>query len=182
MDPKHEKTVSKFMSLVLRHRPEALDLVMDEAGWVDLDALCDALGGKFDITRDDVLAIVARDEKGRYVVDKNRIRAAQGHSREVDLQLIPIVPPEQLYHGTTPAAWEAIAREGLHKRQRTHVHLSPDVATAKAVGSRRRDSLVVLAVAAAAMHRDGHAFYRAENGVWLTEHVPPGYLSVIDLN
>lgn len=181
MDPKREKTVSKFMSLVLRHEPEALGLALDEAGWIDLDALGAALHEKFAVSREDLLGIVARDPKGRYVIEGNRIRAAQGHSVDVDLNLAPRMPPAQLFHGTTLTAWEKIAREGLEKRERTHVHLSPDIETARTVGNRRRGGLVILEVAAGAMHQAGYAFYLSENGVWLVEHVPAAYLSPLDL-
>lgn len=180
MDPKREKTVSKFMSLVLRHQPEALGLALDEAGWVGIEALCAKLHDKFGVTRDDVLGIVTRDPKGRYVIEGNRIRAAQGHSVEVDLDLEARTPPENLFHGTTRPAWEAIAREGLQKRARTHVHLSADIATARTVGSRRSGGLVILEVAAGDMSRAGFDFYLAQNGVWLTGHVPPAYLKALN--
>ena len=147
MDPKREKTVSKFMSLVLRHEPEALGIALDEAGWSDLDAILAGLHAKFAVSREDVLGIVARDPKARYVIEGSRIRAAQGHSIDVDLNLAPRTPPARLFHGTTRAAWETIAREGLDKRERTHVHLSPDIETAKTVGNRRRGGLVILQVA-----------------------------------
>ena len=181
MDPKREKTVSKFMSLVLRHEPEALALDMDGGGSVDLDALCAGLDQKFGVTRADVLSIVARDPKARYTIEGNRIRAAQGHSLDVDLNLESRAPPESLFHGTTEPAWAQIAHEGLMKRARTHVHLSPDIETARIVASRRRGGLVILQVATGAMHTNGFAFFLSENGVWLTDHVPARFLTELDL-
>lgn len=178
MDAAREKTVSKFMSLVLRHEPAALGLAMDGAGWISLADLCSALQVKFGVSRDDVLGIVACDPKGRYVIDGDRIRAAQGHSRIVDLGLAPETPPDVLFHGTTAKAYEAIAHHGLIPGERTHVHLSPDGYTARTVATRRRGPYVILQVAAGDMHRAGHAFCLSENGVWLTESVPPQFLAI----
>ncbi|MEZ5899468.1 MAG: RNA 2'-phosphotransferase [Hyphomicrobiaceae bacterium] len=177
MDPSREKTVSKFMSLVLRHEPEALGVAMDGHGWVDFSELCAGLQDKFDVSREDVLGIVARDPKSRYTLEGNRIRAAQGHSLDVALDLEARPPPEWLYHGTNRNAFEAIETEGLTRQARTHVHLSPDCDTATMVGSRRRGGLVILQVAAGKMAEAGYVFYLSQNGVWLTDHVPPQFIT-----
>ena len=131
----------------------------------------------FPITRAELDEVVARNTKRRYSYDPTGtlIRANQGHSVVVDLRLEPVTPPKVLYHGTGERSVETIMREGLRKMARHHVHLSPDVPTARAVGA-RHGRPTVLAVDAAAMQRDGHTFYLSENGVWLVDHVPAAYL------
>jgi putative RNA 2'-phosphotransferase len=170
---------SKFLSLVLRHRPEVIGLTLDAQGWADLDDLIARAAARGQtLSRDLIARVVAENDKQRFALspDGTRIRANQGHSVAVDLALEPHEPPETLYHGTATRNLRSIERDGLRRGQRHHVHLSPDPATARAVGQRHGEP-VVLRVAAAAMHRDGHRFYRAENGVWLTDAVPPAYLS-----
>ncbi|GID95138.1 RNA 2'-phosphotransferase [Amorphoplanes digitatis] len=171
--------LSKRMSLVLRHRPEAAGLALDPNGWVPVAELLAALN----ISRADLDAVVAGNDKSRFAIEADpggveRIRASQGHSRRVNVDLgLPVVePPATLFHGTPRANLESIMRDGLRPRSRDHVHLSPDVATALVVGRRRATEVVILEVAAGAMARAGHAFHRSENGVWLTGTVPPGML------
>lgn len=163
----------KALALLLRHDPARFGVSLDAAGWGSVDAVALALG----LDRTGLLAIVAADEKGRFVVsdDGERIRAAQGHSFAVDLGLVPIVPPEVLWHGTHPRALPAIRSAGLLPMSRTHVHLSADASTALAVGS-RRGRPVLLRVLAGRMHASGRAFYLSENGVWLTDAVPVAFL------
>jgi putative RNA 2'-phosphotransferase len=122
--------------------------------------------------------VVRTNDKQRfaYSADGNRIRANQGHSLPIDLGLVPVEPPELLYHGTVLRFLDAIRRDGLVKGKRHHVHLSPDPQTATNVGQRRGQP-IVLAIEAGRMFRDGHAFYRSENGVWLTDAVPAAYVS-----
>ena len=165
---------SKFLSLVLRHKPEEIGITLDEHGWAEVR---DILMG-VNLTMEDLEHIVAADEKGRYSFneDHTRIRANQGHSIPVDLELKPLEPPAQLYHGTAGQFLPSIRREGLLKQSRQYVHLSPDPETAAKEG-RRRGKAVVLRVDAGRMYREGHTFYRSANGVWLTDHVPPEYLS-----
>jgi putative RNA 2'-phosphotransferase len=170
--------VSKYLSLHLRHRPERLGLTLAEGGWVpvaDLLGACARNG--FPITRADLDEVVRTSDKQRFAFDPTGtlIRANQGHSVAVDLELEPAEPPAELYHGTGEAAVPSIRATGLDRRTRHHVHLSADVATATKVGA-RHGRPVVFAVDAAAMRRDGHVFYRSTNGVWLTERVPPEYL------
>lgn len=150
-------------------------------GWVEVDALLAASAQReFPISRDELKEVVARNDKKRFAFDElgTLVRAQQGHSAPVDLELEPATPPAVLYHGTLERNLTAIMRDGLLKMRRHHVHLSPDEATARAVGA-RRGRPVVLAVHAEKMHRDGYVFYRSGNGVWLVAHVPPRYLSLL---
>ena len=169
---------SKFLSLVLRHRPDVIGIELDAEGWVAVEELLTACAkhGRA-ISRDQLDDLVRTNDKQRFAfsVDGSRIRANQGHSLPVDLGLVPVEPPELLYHGTVPRFLESIRREGLTKGTRHHVHLSPDVETATKVGQ-RRGRPIVLMIAAGHMFRDGHKFYRSENGVWLTDAVPPAYI------
>ncbi|MFD8740948.1 RNA 2'-phosphotransferase, partial [Streptomyces sp. NPDC059618] len=151
-------------------------LTLDEAGWVEIDDLIAAATAHgFRFTRDELDHVVAANDKKRFAVDGNRIRASQGHSVEVDLGLPPATPPPYLYHGTVGRSLEAIRAEGLRPMNRHDVHLSADRETANRVGA-RRGRPVVLAVDAAAMHREGHVFHVSANGVWLTKAVPVRYL------
>ncbi|WP_046246991.1 RNA 2'-phosphotransferase [Hymenobacter terrenus] len=178
MDTKQATRLSKFLSLHLRHAPGAIGLELQEGGWVAVDELlaaCAAHGQP--IGRSELDELVADSDKQRFAFDATgtRIRAQQGHSVAVDLQLSPAVPPAVLYHGTAPAALPAIRREGLQKMNRHHVHLSPDEETARRVGA-RRGKPVILTVEAGALHAAGGVFYESGNGVWLVEAVPPQYL------
>lgn len=166
-------SASKFLSLVLRHQPEVIGLSLDAEGWADIDELIHLAHGHKPLTRALIEAVVANNNKQRFAIsaDGQRIRARQGHSIEVDLGFVPVAPPAQLYHGTATRFVASIQRDGLVKRNRQHVHLSADADTATTVGS-RHGTPVVLIVHAAAMAAAGHAFFRSENGVWLTDAVP----------
>ncbi len=171
---------SKFLSYLLRHNPEAAGLTLDKNGWCSLQQLID----NTDLTFKEICNIVYSDNKGRYSLDDlvpmraTAIRANQGHStKQVDLSFKKAVPPCVLYHGTTASAYEKIADEGLKPMGRHYVHLSSDVETAKNVGSRRQDELVVLKVRADLMTLDGIDFFRSDNGVWLVSAVDAKYLS-----
>jgi putative RNA 2'-phosphotransferase len=171
-------TVSKFLAKHLRHAPEAIGLRLQDGGWVPVEELlaaCRAAG--FPITGEELDAAVHAPGKRRYAYDESgrRVRAVQGHSVAVELGYAPAVPPETLYHGTHPAALEAILADGLSPMARRHVHLSADVPTARRVGA-RRGRPVVLAVAAREAHAGGQDFYLADNGVWLTARVDPRFL------
>ena len=165
---------SKRLSSVLRHAPDRVGLTLDAAGWVDVDALLAALGW----TRAELEHVVATNDKRRFAFDGtgDLIRANQGHSVEVDLHLEEREPPEVLYHGTVERSLPSILAGGLNKGKRHHVHLSKDVETAWKVGA-RRGKPVILEVAAVRMHREGHTFLLSANGVWLTDAVPPCYLT-----
>lgn len=168
--------VSRLLSYVLRHHPEAIGIRLDEGGWVDIDTLLAALArhGR-PIGRELLEQVVAGTDKQRLEVSGGRIRAAQGHSVPVDLGLRPAPPPPVLYHGTVARLLDSIRTHGLTPGHRNHVHLSADPDAAAAVGA-RRGRAVVLRVDAAGMHRAGYRFYRAANGVWLTDHVPPRWI------
>ena len=182
MDDAKLVKISKYLSKHLRHQPERLGLELAPGGWVaveDLLAACRQHG--FPITRDELQEVVARNSKQRFSFDDTgaRIRANQGHSVEVDLQLTPATPPDVLYHGTGHGTAAVIEEGGLLRMNRHHVHLSIDVPTARAVGT-RHGRPVLFAVDAAAMGRDGHTFYVSDNGVWLVDKVPPHYLHRLD--
>ncbi len=182
MDSKRLVRVSKFLSLHLRHRPADLGLTLETGGWVPVaDLLAGAARVGFRVTADELVEVVRSSDKQRFAFDPTgtKIRANQGHSAEMDLQLEAAEPPAELYHGTATPALDAIRAEGLKKMARHHVHLSPDTTTAAKVGS-RRGRLVVMAADAAAMHAAGHVFFRSANGVWLVDAVPPEYLRIIE--
>jgi putative RNA 2'-phosphotransferase len=169
--------LSKRMSRVLRHDPGRVGLTLDPGGWVPVDEFLAALG----IERAELDAVVASNDKQRYAVERaadgvERIRANQGHSVPVELGLGEVPPPDVLFHGTSVAALDSITQTGINRGGRHHVHLSADTDTAWRVGARRAGGVVVIAIDAAAMARDGHTFYRSTNGVWLTDEVPAGYL------
>ncbi|MDB5313811.1 MAG: 2-phosphotransferase [Gemmataceae bacterium] len=178
MNEKRRVHVSKFMSRHLRHSPEDLGLTFEPGGWVLVDDLiAGAADAGFPFTRAELDEVVSACEKQRFAVDETgtRIRANQGHSAEVDLQLEPADPPPELYHGTPERNRDVILRDGLNKMARHHVHLSPDTQTATRV-AQRRGKPFILVVDSAKMRADGHAFFRSANGVWLVDHVPPQYL------
>lgn len=179
MTPRQIK-ISKYLSLVLRHDPAAGGIVLDAEGWASIDDLLRAVTDKkLTFDRDELLAVVADNDKQRFAVsnDGQRIRASQGHSVQVDLQYAPQIPPETLFHGTAEKAVESIRSQGLTKRQRRHVHLSADRDTAVKVGT-RHGSPVVFQISAGQMHREGFKFFLSDNGVWLTDTVPAIYLSL----
>jgi putative RNA 2'-phosphotransferase len=174
--------VSKFLSYVLRHQPDAIGITLDLEGWTDIAALIAAAtnDGK-QLDRDLIQAVVATSDKKRFAISEDglRIRAVQGHSAEsVDINYVEQVPPEFLYHGTARRFMESIRKEGLLPGSRQYVHLSQDEQTALAVGQ-RHGKPVVLKIKALLMHEQGFKFFQAENGVWLTDSVS---LVFIDLH
>jgi putative RNA 2'-phosphotransferase len=179
-DTKSDRRLSKFLSLVLRHNPSVVDVSLDPGGWIDVDELVAAVREqRRGVTRADIERVVATNDKQRFTLDltTNRIRANQGHSLAVDLGLPCRQPPAVLFHGTVSGSVARIRREGLQRRSRHAVHLSPDQTTARRVGA-RRGRPVVLRVDAARMHADGYEFSVSDNGVWLVEAVPPEYITV----
>jgi putative RNA 2'-phosphotransferase len=171
--------VSKFLALHLRHAPEKIGLTLGEGGWVPVEELLRAaVGAGFPITRSELDAAVAEPTKRRYSYDETgtRIRAVQGHSVTVELGYSPSAPPAELFHGTHPGALDAILAEGLRPMKRQHVHLSPDVETARVVGA-RRGKPIILRVDSGGMADEGFEFFRADNGVWLVASVPPSRFS-----
>ncbi|WP_328725723.1 RNA 2'-phosphotransferase [Streptomyces sp. NBC_00259] len=176
MDEQRTIKVSKYLSKHLRHQPERIGLALDPNGWVEIDELLRATAAHgFRITRDELDHVVAANDKRRFMIDGARIRANQGHTVQVDLDLPVTEPPAYLYHGTVGRSLDVIRAEGLRPMARHHVHLSPDRETATHVGA-RRGKPVVLSVDAGAMHRAGHVFHVSANGVWLTDAVPPEFL------
>jgi putative RNA 2'-phosphotransferase len=179
VDKARATRISKYLSLVLRHEPSAAGLTLDAEGWVAVDELLTgAARHGFSFAREELDEIVQTNDKQRFAfsADASRIRANQGHSLSIDLGLQAETPPAVLYHGTVQRSLSSIMTTGLQKRARQHVHLSADVATALRVGG-RRGRPVVLEVASAGMHAAGFAFFRSANGVWLTDEVPPQFLS-----
>ncbi|MFI6455704.1 RNA 2'-phosphotransferase [Streptosporangium amethystogenes] len=169
--------VSRYLSAHLRHQPERIGLVLDPHGWADIDALLAAAARHGSaITRDELAQVVAGNDKRRFTIEGDRIRANQGHTVEVDLDLPAIEPPEILFHGTVGSRVAAIREDGLRPMSRHAVHLSPDRETATRVGA-RRGRPVVLVVRSGEMHRAGHEFQVSANGVWLTAHVPSTHIS-----
>ena len=177
--PDRRVTVSKFLSKHLRHDPAGLGLTLQPGGWVPVaDLLAGAAARGVPITPAELAELVRDSDKQRFAFDDTgtRIRANQGHSAEVDLELTPAAPPAVLYHGTGRQTAPLIRRDGLLKMQRHHVHLSADPVTAARVGGRHGVPLV-FTVDAAGLAAAGHTFYLAANGVWLTDHVPPQFLT-----
>lgn len=173
------KDFSRLLSRVLRHEPESIGIELDPAGWVRIDNLLSQVKkAGFKADRELLDQVVANNDKKRFTISEDglRIRAAQGHSVEVDLGLLPSVPPDLLFHGTATVNLDSIFEKGLIPGSRRHVHLSKDEATALRVGQRHGKALV-LKVDAGRAHADGIAFFVADNGVWLTEALPATYLS-----
>ncbi len=169
--------ISKFLSYVLRHAPESIGLELDEHGWAAIDRLLELAAASGNVfSRAELEEVVATSDKKRFVIDGERIRANQGHSIAVDVELAEVEPPPVLYHGTATRFMEAISAGGLQKMQRQHVHLSKDADTAHKVGI-RHGKPVILEIDTAAMRRAGHKFYLSQNGVYLTDKVPPQYIT-----
>ena len=171
------KDTSKFMSLILRHKPEAIGISLDEHGWANVDELIAGIAKTQDFNMDILEEIVRDDEKQRYSFneDKTLIRANQGHSISVDVELDVVEPPAELWHGTGEKYVASIDEQGLIPKSRIYVHLSKDKDTAVKVGKRHGDPVLYI-VKAGEMYRDGYQFYLSKNGVWLTKQVPVKYL------
>ena len=182
IDEKSVRRISTFLSLVLRHKPDKIGIQLDEAGWVEIEVLLEALrksGQK--ISRDLLEHVVRTNDKQRFTIDESgqRIRATQGHSVEVELGYAPADPPAILIHGTPETAVTAIRESGLQNIKRHHVHLHCDSSIASAVGA-RRGTPVLLKVKAQEMAKEGFVFYVTANQVWLTDHVPPRFIEFPD--
>ena len=171
------KSVSIYLSLILRHKPEEAGIELDKNGWTKVDELIKGVRMKYPLDMETLEEIVATDNKQRYSFNEDHtlIRANQGHSIPVDVELEEVEPPDQLYHGTGWKYYSSIMSEGLIPKSRLYVHLSVDVDTAIGVGARHGDP-VVFSVDAGAMYKQGYKFYRSVNGVWLTERVPNEFL------
>jgi putative RNA 2'-phosphotransferase len=175
---KESKRISKFLSFILRHNPQQIGLELDTNGWADVNSLIEKCSlANIPLTLDILKHIVETNSKKRFAFNENetRIRASQGHSIEVELELKSIKPPPVLYHGTAARFVPSILENGLTKQQRQHVHLSLNIETAIDVG-RRHGKPVVFEIAAQQMFEDNYQFFLSDNGVWLTGNVLPKYL------
>ncbi|MBJ9954636.1 MULTISPECIES: RNA 2'-phosphotransferase [unclassified Acinetobacter] len=170
---------SKLLSLVLRHQPENIGIQLDSEGWTDVHILLQQLiKFKRPLSLIELTEIVETSDKKRFQfsLDQSKIRAVQGHSSaQVKRAYTAIPPPETLFHGTATRFVSSILDQGLISGERHHVHLSTDQTTAVKVGQ-RHGKVIIFQIDAHRMHQDGYHFYQAENGVWLTEHVPAKYL------
>ena len=170
---------SKFIALILRHKPETIGITLDEHGWANVQELIDGINatGKHHLNMELLEEIVRLDEKQRYSFNEDRslIRANQGHSIPVDVDLRETLPPKVLYHGTGKKYVPSIDEQGLIPKSRLYVHMSADKETAKTVGS-RHGRPVIYEIDCKSMSEDGYRFYLSENHVWLTKAVPAKYL------
>lgn len=172
-----QKDTSKYMSLILRHKPEVIGITLDEHGWAKVSELIEGISRTQPCSMELLEEIVRTDDKMRYSFneDKTLIRANQGHSIPVDVELEQKIPPEFLWHGTGLKYTESIEEQGLLPKSRLYVHLSADYETAQKVGA-RHGSPVVYKVLTGQMAQDGYVFYLSKNGVWLIKEVPVKYL------
>lgn len=179
MTEKDKKHISKFLSFVLRHQPQLIGLTLNENGWANVEELIKGSATKeVYFTKEELEEIVATNSKKRFAFNNSKdcIRANQGHSIAINLELTPQQPPALLYHGTIATFIDSIKANGLQKMERHHVHLSATVATAEQVGG-RRGKPVILTILSEQMQNDGYVFYQSENEVWLTDEVPPQYIT-----
>lgn len=179
MKKDREQQASKFLSLVLRHKPEEIGIFLDAQGWTNVQTLLHQLANhNSTISLSELESIVENSDKRRFAFNDNhtRIRASQGHSIEIELGYTAKKPPGLLYHGTATRFLDSILADGLRKESRHHVHLSPDADTAHNVGS-RHGKPIVLTIQSADMATQGYLFYQSENGVWLTEAVPKEFIT-----
>jgi putative RNA 2'-phosphotransferase len=170
---------SKFLSMVLRHRPEVIHLNMDNNGWVDIDELINNANKykNMRLTKETLMEVVKNNDKQRFIMDneKNKIRANQGHSISIDLALEPQTPPDELYHGTAVRFLKSIMETGIKPMSRQYVHLSRTAEIAETVG-KRHGKPVVLKINTKAMYEKGYKFYLSENKIWLVDYVPTEYI------
>lgn len=179
MTEQDKKRIGKFLSLVLRHDPDKIGIELDEQGWANVQELIEKCKKhRYHFSIEDLIEIVETNDKKRYSFNENRnkIRANQGHSIDIDLALESVEPPEFLYHGTATRFLSSIMEQGIIKGSRRHVHLSKDKETAIKVGS-RHGKPVVLTIMSGRMYQDGISFYQSDNGVWLTDYVDVKYIS-----
>jgi len=178
MQENNKNRISKFLSLVLRHEPGKIDLELDDQGWADVNELISKAALKnmvFSLSELEEVVVTNDKQRFAYNGDKSKIRANQGHSIDVELQLEKRQPPEVLYHGTVDKFLESIRAQGLQKMSRHHVHLSADRLTAEKVGN-RRGKAITLVIRSGEMSRAGIEFYQSANGVWLADSVPAEYI------
>lgn len=178
---KKNLNLSKTFSYLLRHNPDKANIVLDENGWVDIHEFIQKINQHMNlpepVTLTKLLEIVSDDSKQRYSIENGKIRAAQGHSVSVDLNLQPKQPPTYLYHGTNIDTYSLIKKSGLKAMKRQHVHLSESTETAETVAGRRKGETIILKIDADKAHKEGTVFYQADNGVWLVESLPASYIT-----
>lgn len=168
--------ISKTLSYALRHKPENMGITLDDNGWTNIEDLLMSFNQRgISLNRNQLIDIVETDDKQRYKISDDKIRANQGHSIGIDLELKEKVPPIELYHGTAKQNLNNIMKHGINKQKRQYVHLSNDIETANKVGSRHGD-VIVLKIDTKQMYSDGYKFYQSDNDVWLTGHVPEKYI------
>lgn len=179
MTESDKKRIGKFLSLILRHNPQKIGIELDQHGWANIQELIEKCKKhRYHFSMEDLIEIVETNDKKRYSFNekRNKIRANQGHSIDIDLALSPVQPPEFLYHGTAIRYLSSIMEKGILKGSRQHVHLSKDKDTATKVGS-RHGKPIVLTILSGKMNEDGVLFYQSDNGVWLTDFVSIKYIS-----
>lgn len=181
---KQFKKLSKFLSLILRHKPDTIGIKLDDSGWTDVDSLISKMNDYgISIDLETLILLVETNNKKRFAFNQNqtKIRANQGHSVNIELGYKAKMPPETLYHGTGNKSVKSILKKGIEKRKRHHVHLSLDIETALNVG-RRHGKPVVFEILSKQMFEDGFEFFLSKNGVWLTDNVPVKYLRKFENN
>ncbi len=182
IDTKHHTKLSKFLSLVLRHKPEEIGLELDPNGWTNVEELIlkmNQYGKQIDFETLEVILETNNKKRFRFNEDKSLIRANQGHSIEIDLGYVPKIPLAILYHGTGAKYVDSIYKQGIKKKNRHHVHLSKDIETAKSVGQ-RHGKPVIFEIMTDDMVKEGFEFFESENGVWLTDEVPVRFIRKIE--
>jgi len=179
MNETDKKRIGKFLSLVLRHQPETIGIELDEQGWANVKELIEKCKKhRYHFSMEDLIEIVETNDKKRYSFNekRNKIRANQGHSIDINLALQPVEPPEYLYHGTAKRFLSSIREKGILKGTRQHVHLSKELDTAVKVGA-RHGKPAILTILSGQMYREGIQFYCSDNGVWLTDYIDVKYIS-----
>lgn len=182
---KNDIRISSTMTYILRHNPEEFDLEIERNGWINLYDFVGAVKTRYPyVSKNDILRIVKEDEKGRYQLGQNRIRAVYGHSCNVIMDKEPCLPPVVLYHGTTKEASELILNEGLSSKNRNYVCLSEDTYTARKVGKRRtkEEEPVILEVNTMSAYNDGIEFYNESEGIWQSQNIPAKYINIKGAN
>lgn len=174
---KHLASISKYLSFILRHKPESIGLALDDFGWADIDSLI-AKTMDYQLTPEVINLVVQTNDKQRFVIDESgkKIRANQGHSIEIDLNLAASIPPRKLLHGTASRFYDAIQVEGLTKQKRHHVHLTECADVAESVGG-RYGKPILLEIDTKEMVKEGYLFYKTANHVWLVSEVPSKFLN-----
>jgi putative RNA 2'-phosphotransferase len=175
--------ISKRLSYILRHNPKRFKVTLDEEGWADIDCLLNSLHNfkdLTDLTKEDLLDMISNQEKVRFVIKENKIKATHGHTIELKMNTSTIPPLDILYHGTSHKYIESIILHGLLKMQRQFVHLSIDIHTAMEIGKRKDSNPVIIKVDSNTAYKEGILFYKGSDKVWLSENILPKYLKVIN--